>query len=110
MGDAGSAADTILVAVGGGGLIAGALAWLDGRRKVVAVEPETACALHAALAAGSQVDVMVLGVATSALGASRVGDICFGLAREQQIESILVSDTAIIGAQQALSQNLQAGG
>ena len=41
-------ADTILVAVGGGGLIAGALAWLDGRRKVVAVEPETACALHAA--------------------------------------------------------------
>ena len=70
-------ADTILVAVGGGGLIAGALAWIDGRRKVVAVEPETACALHAALEAGSQVDVMVSGVAASALGASCVGDICF---------------------------------
>ncbi|MGB1920063.1 MAG: threonine/serine dehydratase [Candidatus Puniceispirillaceae bacterium] len=100
-------ADTILVAVGGGGLIAGALAWLDGRRKVVAVEPETACALHAALAAGSQVDVAVSGVAASALGAGRVGDICFGLAREQQIESILVSDTAIIDAQRALWQNLR---
>ena len=100
-------ADTILVAVGGGGLIAGALAWIDGRRKVVAVEPETACALHAALEAGSQVDVMVSGVAASALGASCVGDICFALAREQQIESILVSDTAIIDAQQALWQNLR---
>jgi threonine dehydratase len=100
-------ADTILVAVGGGGLIAGALAWLDGRRKVVAVEPETACALHAALAAGSQVDVAVSGVAASALGAGRVGDICFGLAREQQIESILVSDKAIIDAQRTLWQGLR---
>ena len=100
-------ADTILVAVGGGGLIAGALAWLEGRRKVVAVEPETACALHAALAARSQVDVAVSGVAASALGAGRVGDICFGLARKQQIESILVSDTAIIDAQRALWQNLR---
>ena len=100
-------ADTILVAVGGGGLIAGALAWIDGRRKVVAVEPETACALHAALEAGSQVDVMVSGVAASALGASCVGDICFALAREKKIESILVSDTAIIDAQQALWQNLR---
>ena len=100
-------ADTILVAVGGGGLIAGALAWIDGRRKVVAVEPETACALHAALEAGSQVDVTVSGVAASALGASRVGDICFDLAREKKIESILVSDAAIIDAQQALWQNLR---
>ena len=100
-------ADTILVAVGGGGLIAGALAWLDGRRKVVAVESETACALHAALEAGSQVDVTVSGVAASALGASRVGDICFDLAREKKIDSILVSDAAIIEAQHALWQNLR---
>ncbi len=100
-------ADTILVAVGGGGLIAGALAWFDGRRKVVAVESETACALHAALEAGSQVDVTVSGVAASALGASRVGDICFDLAREKKIESILVSDAAIIDAQHALWQNLR---
>ncbi len=64
-----------------------------------------ACALHAALAAGSQVDVAVSGFAASALGASRVGDICFALARKQKIESILVSDSAIIDAQRALWQN-----
>ena len=112
-------ADTILIAVGGGGLIAGAMAWLGGRRKLVAVEPETACALHAALAAGMPVDVEVSGVAASALGASRLGDICFGLASDlgsdvhsdldnkQQIETVLVSDRAITAAQRSLWQNLR---
>ena len=108
-------ADTILIAVGGGGLIAGAMAWLGGRRKLVAVEPETACALHAALAAGTPVDVEVSGVAASALGASRLGDICFGLAsdvasdlgKKQQIETVLVSDRAITAAQRSLWQNLK---
>lgn len=108
-------ADTILIAVGGGGLIAGAMAWLGGRRKLVAVEPETACALHAALAAGTPVDVGVSGVAASALGASRLGDICFGLAsdvvsdlgKKQQIETVLVSDRAITAAQRSLWQNLR---
>ena len=108
-------ADTILIAVGGGGLIAGAMAWLGGRRKLVAVEPETACALHAALAAGTPVDVEVSGVAASALGASRLGGICFGLAsdvasdlgKKQQIETVLVSDRAIIAAQRSLWQNLR---
>ena len=108
-------ADTILIAVGGGGLIAGAMAWLGGRRKLVAVEPETASALHAALAAGTPVDVEVSGVAASALGASRLGDICFGLAsdvasdlgKKQQIETVLVSDRAITAAQRSLWQNLR---
>ena len=108
-------ADTILIAVGGGGLIAGAMAWLGGRRKLVAVEPETACALHAALAAGTPVDVEVSGVAASALGASRLGDICFGLAsdvasdlgKKQKIETVLVSDRAITAAQRSLWQNLR---
>ena len=108
-------ADTILIAVGGGGLIAGAMAWLGGRRKLVAVEPETACALHAALAAGTPVDVDVSGVAASALGASRLGDICFGLAsdvasdlgKKQKIETVLVSDRAITAAQRSLWQNLR---
>ena len=104
-------ADTILIAVGGGGLIAGAMAWLGGRRKLVAVEPETACALHAALAAGTPVDVEVSGVAASALGASRLGDICFGLAsdlgKKQQIETVLVSDREITAAQRSLWQNLR---
>ncbi|WP_271949577.1 serine/threonine dehydratase [Ruegeria faecimaris] len=93
-------ADTVLIAVGGGGLIAGALAWLQGTRKVVAVEPETSCALNAALQAGEPVDVSVSGIAANALGARRIGSICFDLA--QGVQSVLVSDQAISQAQQAL--------
>ena len=100
--DQGLEADTVLIAVGGGGLIAGALAWLGGRRRVVAVEPETACALHAAQAAGVPVDVEVSGIAANALGARRIGNICFELARAQGIETVLVSDAAITAAQTAL--------
>lgn len=95
-------ADTLLIAVGGGGLIAGALGWFQGARKVVAVEPETSCALNAALQAGEPVDVSVSGIAANALGARRIGSICFGLA--QGITSVLVSDEAIAKAQQALWQ------
>ncbi|HKK86315.1 MAG TPA: threonine/serine dehydratase [Roseovarius sp.] len=95
-------ADTVLIAVGGGGLIAGALGWLSGARKVVAVEPERACALNAALAAGEPVDVEVSGVAANALGARRIGRICFDLARAQGIESVTVRDRDITLAQEAL--------
>ncbi|MCA0929370.1 threonine/serine dehydratase [Ruegeria profundi] len=93
-------ADTVLVAVGGGGLISGALAWLQGARKVVAVEPETSCALNAALQAGEPVDVSVSGIAANALGARRIGSICFGLA--QGMTSVLVTDEAIAEAQKLL--------
>lgn len=95
-------ADTVLIAVGGGGLVAGALAWLQGRRKVVAVEPETSCALHRALAAGEPVDVEVSGVAANALGARRIGQICFDLAQGGRAQSVLVADAAITAAQHAL--------
>ncbi len=95
-------ADTVLVAVGGGGLIAGALAWFQGARKVVAVEPETSCALNAALQAGAPVDVSVSGIAANALGARRIGEICFGLA--QGMTSVLVPDEAISQAQKTLWQ------
>lgn len=95
-------ADTVLIAVGGGGLIGGALAWLQGARKVVAVEPETSCALHAALAEGQPVDVEVSGVAANALGARRIGEICFGLAQAHLARSVLVTDEAIAQAQAAL--------
>ncbi len=101
----GLAADTVLIAVGGGGLIAGALAWLQGRRKVVAVEPETSCALHAALRAGAPVDVSVSGVAANALGARKIGQICFDLAVSQEAASVLVSDKAILTAQTLLWQS-----
>lgn len=95
-------ADTVIIAVGGGGLISGALAWFAGTRKIVAVEPETSCALHAALAAGEPVDVEVSGVAANALGARRVGQICFELASRSDIASVLVSDAAITSAQHSL--------
>ncbi len=95
-------ADTVLIAVGGGGLIAGAMAWLAGRRKVVAVEPETSRALNAALEAGAPVDVSVSGVAANALGARRIGSICFDLAKQTGVQSVLVSDAAITAAQHML--------
>ncbi|SEN43885.1 L-threonine ammonia-lyase [Roseovarius tolerans] len=103
----GLSADTVLIAVGGGGLIAGALGWLEGRRKVVAVEPETSCALHAALAARGPVDVEVSGVAANALGARRIGEICHGLAQAQGIESVLVPDAAITDAQAQLWRDMR---
>lgn len=98
----GLTADTLLIAVGGGGLVAGALGWLAGARKVVAVEPETSCALHAALRTGEPVDVEVSGVAANALGARRVGSICYKLAEQHLGDTVLVSDEAISTAQNAL--------
>lgn len=95
-------ADTVLIAVGGGGLIAGAMAWLGGARRVVAVEPVTSRALNAALEAGAPVDVEVAGVAANALGAKRIGSICFDLAQATGATSVLVSDEAITAAQTAL--------
>jgi len=103
----GLTADTVLIAVGGGGLIGGALAWAGERRRIVAVEPETSCALHAALAAGRPVDVEVSGVAANALGARRIGDFCFGLARDHATPSVLVSDAAITEAQTWLWQEIE---
>jgi len=100
-------ADTVLIAVGGGGLIAGSMAWLEERRKVVAVEPENCAALTRALQTGAPVDVDVSGVAANALGATRIGDICFGLAQAQGIETVTVTDAAIVDAQAVLWRNLR---
>ncbi len=100
-------ADTVLIAVGGGGLIAGALGWLGGRRRVVAVEPETSCALHGALRIGAPGDVEVSGVAANALGAQRIGGICFDLATTHTVKSVLVPDDAILEAQSLLWRELR---
>lgn len=94
--------DTVLVAVGGGGLMAGVAAAVEGFAKVVAVEPETAPTLHAALAAGAPVDVPVSGVAADSLGARSVGDIGFSVAVRCGVGSVLVSDEQIIAARSAL--------
>lgn len=94
--------DTVLVAVGGGGLMAGIAAAIEGRAKVLAVEPEKAPTLHAALAAGTPVDVPVSGIAADSLGARRIGDIGFSVAVRTGVESVLVSDDDIIQARQLL--------
>lgn len=100
-------ADTVIIAVGGGGLVAGALAWVQGRRKVVAVEPYTCRALNGALEAGQPVDVDISGVAANALGARRIGQICFDLAKKHNAQSVLVSDDQITAAQLTLWQELR---
>lgn len=105
--DQGMTADTVLIAVGGGGLIGGSLAWSQGGRRIVAVEPETSCALHAAFAAGHPVDVDVSGIAANALGAKRIGAMCFDLARQHLHDSVLVTDDAITAAQKLLWQGLR---
>ena len=106
--------DTVLVAVGGGGLMGGIASWYAGRVKVVAVEPERAPTLHAALAAGEPVDVDVSGVAADSLGARRIGAGGFAAARAAGVVSVLVPDVAIAAARTALWRDLhlasEAGG
>jgi threonine dehydratase len=98
----GTPLDTVLVAVGGGGLIAGMAAWWHGRVKVIGVEPVGSHALYAALAAGALVDVDVNSVAADSLGARRVGAHVLEIARRSVDRVVLVPDTAITAAQQAL--------
>ena len=100
-------ADTVLIAVGGGGLIAGTLAWLGGHRKVVAVEPECCATLATARQSGAPVDIDVSGIAANALGARRIGQICFDLATSQDVTSVTVSDNAIVDAQSVLWNELR---
>lgn len=96
------AVDTIIVAVGGGGLFAGVAAAVEGRSRVVAVEPEGAPTLNAALAAGGPVDVSVAGVASDSLGASRLGAIGWAVAARTDPVSVLVGDEAIVRARHEL--------
>ncbi len=96
------ALDTALIAVGGGGLIAGVAAWFKGRTKVVSVEPGGSRAMHAAFAEGRPVDVEVRSIASDSLGARRIGDLVFAIARDAGVENVLVADAAIRDAQRAL--------
>lgn len=89
---------SVMVAVGGGGLIAGVAGWSRGEVSVVGVEPELCPTLHAARLAGGPVEVEVGGVAASSLGASMIGEQTW-LANRWIAESCLVSDEAILEAQ-----------
>jgi threonine dehydratase len=99
--------DTLLVAVGGGGLIGGVAAWFAGRIKIVAVEPEAAPTLHRALQAGHPVDAEAGGLAADSLAPKRVGELMFPLAASFIRQSILVTDDAILAAQRALWETLR---
>lgn len=99
--------DTVLVAVGGGGLIGGVAAYYAGDVRVVGVEPERCPALNHALAAGEPVDSPVGGIAADSLGARRVGALMFPLAQKFVDRSVLVTDEAIVAAQKMLWDRLR---
>jgi threonine dehydratase len=94
--------DTVLVAVGGGGMIGGIAAAVGNTVRIVGIEPSTAPTLHAALAAGAPVDVPVSGVAADSLGARRAGDIAYQVAARTGVQSRLVDDEAIVDARRRL--------
>ena len=94
--------DTLLVAVGGGGLIGGIAAWYAGRIRIIAIEPEGAPTLHRAFEAGHPVDAPAEGIAADSLAPKRVGEMMFPIAEAFVERSLLVSDDDIIAAQKAL--------
>ena len=98
---------TLLVAVGGGGLIGGIAAWYAGRVQVIGVEPEAAPTLFEALRAGAPVDAPAGGVAADSLAPKRVGELMFPIAQAHVARVALVSDDAIRAAQQWLWETVR---
>jgi threonine dehydratase len=94
--------DTLLVAVGGGGLIGGIAAWYAGRIRIIGVEPEACPTLDRALQAGQPVDAPAGGIAADSLAPRQVGQLMFPLAQSYVDRVALVTDQAIVDAQQAL--------
>jgi threonine dehydratase len=94
--------DTLLVAVGGGGLIGGMAAWYSGRVKIVGVEPQAAPTLSEALKAGRPVDAKAGGIAADSLAPRRVGELMFPIARKFVDHVVLVRDDEIEQAQAML--------
>jgi threonine dehydratase len=99
--------DTLLVAVGGGGLIGGVAAWYSGRIRIIGVEPEAAPTLTMALQAGRPVDSPAGGIAADSLAPKRVGELMFPIAQTHVRSVLLVSDRAIQDAQEALWEVLR---
>lgn len=94
--------DSLLVAVGGGGLIGGVAAWYQNRVKVVSVEPIEAPTLQRALSAGRPVDAPAGGIAADSLAPRQVGQQMFPIAQKFVNRALLVSDEEIIAAQKKL--------
>jgi threonine dehydratase len=94
--------DTLLVAVGGGGLIGGIAAWYGGRVQLIGVEPEAAPTLARALEAGRPVDAEAGGIAADSLAPRRVSELMFPIAQKYVSRVALVPDEAIEQAQKVL--------
>jgi threonine dehydratase len=101
------ALDTVLVAVGGGGLIGGVAAWFAGRVRVIGLDPDRCPTLYAAREAGEPVDVDVSGIAADSLGARRIGNLAFLIAQSHVESVVLVTDEEIRSAQRNLWDRLR---
>jgi threonine dehydratase len=99
--------DSVLVSVGGGGLIGGLAGWFEKRARVVALEPEKAPTLFRARQAGEPVDVDVGGIAADSLGARRIGAISWEITQKYVQDALLLSDESIRAAQQWLWKELK---
>ncbi len=99
--------DTVLVAVGGGGLIGGIASWYGDRVRIVAVEPSTSRCLGAALDAGAPVEVPVSGVAADALGAKKLGDVPWESVSRWVDQAVTVEDADITDAQHRLWEEIR---
>ena len=99
--------DSLLVAVGGGGLIGGVAAWYENRTRIISVEPELAPTLHLALEAGRPVDSPAGGIAADSLAPRQVGQLMFPIAQKYVQESLLVTDDQIVESQKKLWQTVR---
>jgi threonine dehydratase len=99
--------DSVLVSVGGGGLIGGVAAWFEQRSRVVALEPSLAPTLYRARQAGAPVDVAVGGIAADSLGAKRVGQLGWDVTQRFVRDALLLEDDAIRAAQRWLWKELK---
>ncbi len=99
--------DTLLIAVGGGGLVGGIAAWYGGRVKIIGVEPDGAPTLHMALAAGRPVAAPQGSIAADSLAPQQVGALMFPIARANVERVVLVDDAAIARTQALLWETLR---
>jgi threonine dehydratase len=99
--------DTLLIAVGGGGLLGGVAAWSRGKTRLIAVEPYASPTLHRALEAGEPVDAEAGGIAADSLAPRRVGELMFPLAQQFVDRVVLVEDDAIRRSQLELWRALR---
>jgi threonine dehydratase len=99
--------DSLLVAVGGGGLIGGVASWYENRTRVISVEPELAPTLQLALEAGRPVDAPAGGIAADSLAPRQVGQLMFPIAQKYVQNALLVTDEHIVEAQKTLWQTMR---